>query len=122
MKTSTAERKHEIQWRAWLQIDDSNFIGVLVLLSHTYEQMRVRTISVAEASASVGLNIHKGKSKILKYNTENANLVTLEEENLEELENFMQLDSIIDEQGGSDEDIKARIGEARAPFLQLKNM
>ncbi|VDO48404.1 unnamed protein product [Schistosoma margrebowiei] len=32
------------------------------------------------------------------------------------------LGSIIDEQGGSDADVKARIGKARAVYLQLKNI
>ncbi|VDP32856.1 unnamed protein product [Schistosoma margrebowiei] len=38
------------------------------------------------------------------------------------VECFTCLRSIIDEQGGSDADIKARIGKARAAFLQLKNI
>uniref|UniRef100_A0A095CAI6 Uncharacterized protein n=1 Tax=Schistosoma haematobium TaxID=6185 RepID=A0A095CAI6_SCHHA len=40
------------------------------------------TTSVAAVSASVGLNIHKGKVKILKYNTENINTATLDGEAL----------------------------------------
>ena len=40
---------------------------------------------------------------------------------LEEVETFKYLGSIVDKQGGSDADVKARIGKARAAFLQLKN-
>ncbi|VDP17105.1 unnamed protein product [Schistosoma margrebowiei] len=32
------------------------------------------------------------------------------------------LGNIIDEQGGSDADVKARIGKARAAYLRLKNI
>ncbi|VDP27346.1 unnamed protein product [Schistosoma margrebowiei] len=32
------------------------------------------------------------------------------------------LGSIIDEQGGSDADVKVRIGKARAAYLQLRNI
>ncbi|VDP30659.1 unnamed protein product [Schistosoma curassoni] len=77
---------------------------------------------LAAASESVGLNIHKGKSKVLKYNTVSTNPLTLDGEALEDVESFTHLVSIIDEQEGSDADVKAKIGKARAAFLLLKNI
>ncbi|VDP66213.1 unnamed protein product [Schistosoma mattheei] len=41
---------------------------------------------------------------------------------MEDVESFTYLDNIIDEQGGSDADVSARIGKARIAFLQLKNI
>ncbi|VDO63418.1 unnamed protein product [Schistosoma margrebowiei] len=38
------------------------------------------------------------------------------------VESFTYLGSIINEQGGSDADVKVRIGKAKAAFLQLKNI
>ncbi|VDO53335.1 unnamed protein product [Schistosoma margrebowiei] len=73
MKNSTSEGKHGIQWISQNQLDDLHFADDLALLSHTHEQMQMKTASVAEVSASVGLNIHKGKTKVLKYNMENTN-------------------------------------------------
>ncbi|VDP75106.1 unnamed protein product [Schistosoma curassoni] len=64
--------------------------------------MQMKTTSVAAVSASVGLNIHKGKRKMLEYNTENTNSITLGGETLEEVESFTYLGSITDERGGSD--------------------
>ncbi|VDO95426.1 unnamed protein product [Schistosoma margrebowiei] len=84
--------------------------------------MQVKTTSVAEASASVDLNIHKGKSNILKYNTENISPVTLDGETREEMESFTYLGSIIDKQGVSDAEVKEKIGKAMTAFLQLKNI
>ncbi|VDP35317.1 unnamed protein product [Schistosoma curassoni] len=121
MKTSTSEGKHDIQWTSQNQLEDLDFADDLVLLSHTHEQMQIKTASVAAVSASVGLNIHKEKTKVLKYNIENSNPFTLDGETLEDVESFTHLGSIIDEQGGSDADVKARIGKTRAAFLQLKN-
>ncbi|VDP29450.1 unnamed protein product [Schistosoma curassoni] len=80
MKTSTSEGKHGIQWTAQNQLDDLNFANYLALLSHTHEQMQIKAASVAAFCASVGLNLRKGKSKILKYNTENTNTITLDGE------------------------------------------
>ncbi|VDP34964.1 unnamed protein product [Schistosoma curassoni] len=96
--------------------------------------MQVKTTSVAEASASdkttsvatastaVGLNIHKGKSKVLPYNTECTNPITIDGEDLEDVKTFTYLGSMIDKHGGSDADVKARIGKARAVYLQPKNI
>ncbi|VDP65756.1 unnamed protein product [Schistosoma mattheei] len=108
MTTSTSEGKHGIQWTAQNQLDDVDFADDLALLSHTHEQMQIKTASVTAFSASVGLNIHKGKTKVHKFKAENSNPITLDGETLEDAEFFTYLESIIDEQGGSDADVKAR--------------
>ncbi|VDP65277.1 unnamed protein product [Schistosoma mattheei] len=69
-----------------MQPDDLDFADHLALLSHTHQQMQVKTNSEAAASSAVGLNIHKGKSKILKYNTENIIPITLDGEAVEDVE------------------------------------
>ncbi|VDP31328.1 unnamed protein product [Schistosoma margrebowiei] len=84
--------------------------------------MQEKTTSLAAASTAVGLNIHKGKSKILRYNTACIKPITIDAEDLEDVKTFTYLDSIIDEQGGSDADVKARIGKERAACLQIKNI
>ncbi|VDP34676.1 unnamed protein product [Schistosoma mattheei] len=83
--------------------------------------MQKKTTSVAAASAVVGLNIHKGRSKILRYNTAFTNPITIDGEDLEDVKTFTYLGSIIDEQGGFDADVKVRIRRAAATYLQLKN-
>ncbi|VDP35896.1 unnamed protein product [Schistosoma margrebowiei] len=60
--------------------------------------------------------------KILKYKAENINAVTIDGETIEHVERFTQLDSIIDEHGGSDADVKTRIDKAKTSFLQLNNI
>ncbi|VDP78043.1 unnamed protein product [Schistosoma curassoni] len=122
MKTSTSDGKHGIQWTARMQLDDLDFTDDLALLSQTQQQMQEKTISVAAVSAAVGLNIHKGKSKILRYNTACTNLIKIDGDDLEDVKTFTYLSSIIDEQNGSDADVKPRIGKARAAYLQLKNI
>ncbi|VDP44838.1 unnamed protein product [Schistosoma margrebowiei] len=99
-----------------MQLDD------LALLSQTQQQMQKKTTSVAAASAAIGLNIHKGKIKVLRYNTACTNPITIDGEDLEVVKIFTYLGSIIDEHGGSDADVKARIGKARAAYLQLRNI
>ncbi|VDO49867.1 unnamed protein product [Schistosoma margrebowiei] len=117
MKTSTSEGKRGIKWTARNQLDYFDFTDDLTLLSHTHEQMQIKTASLAAVSALVGLSIHMGKTMVLKFNP-----ITLDGETLEDVESFTYLGSIIDEQGRSNADVKARIGKAGAAFLQLKNV
>ncbi|VDP77574.1 unnamed protein product [Schistosoma mattheei] len=98
-------------------MDDLDFADHQVLLSQTQQQIQEKTTSVSAVPAAVGLNIHKEKNKILRYNTECTNPITIDGEDL-----FTYLGSIIDEHGGSDADVKARIGKTRAAYLQVKNI
>ncbi|VDP58735.1 unnamed protein product [Schistosoma margrebowiei] len=97
MKTSTSEGKHGIQWTSRIHLDDLDFADDLALLSQTQQQMQER-----------------------RTNTEYTNPITIDGEDLEDVKTFTYLGSIIDEQGGSDADVKARIGKARAAYLKLK--
>ncbi|VDO91961.1 unnamed protein product [Schistosoma margrebowiei] len=122
MKTSTSEGKCGTQWISRMQLDDLDFKDDLTLLSQSLQQTQEKTISVAAASAAVRFNIHKGKIKIPRYNTACTNPITIDREDLEDVKTFTYLGSIIDEQGGSDADVKARIGKVRAAYLQLRNI
>ncbi|VDO64782.1 unnamed protein product [Schistosoma margrebowiei] len=84
--------------------------------------MQEKTNSVAAASAAVGLNIHKGKSKVRLYNTACTNPITIDGEDLGDVKTFTYPGSIIDEHGESDANVKARISKARAAYLQLRNV
>ncbi|VDP79871.1 unnamed protein product [Schistosoma mattheei] len=105
-----------------MQLDDLDFADDLGLLSQTQQKMQEKTTSIAAASAAVDFNIHKGKSKVLRYNTACTNPITIDREDLDNVKTLVYLGGIIDEHGGSDADVKARIVRARAAYLQLKNI
>ncbi|VDP30587.1 unnamed protein product [Schistosoma curassoni] len=90
------------------QPEDLDFADDLALWSHMRQQVQEKTTSVA----TVGLNIHKRKSKIIRFNTICINSITLDREDLEDVKTFTYLGSIIDEHGGSDADVNARIDKA----------
>ncbi|KAK7107318.1 hypothetical protein V1264_015265 [Littorina saxatilis] len=122
MKTSTDQKRNGIQWTLWTQLDDLDFADDLALLSHTQQQMQEKTGIVADNSASLGLHINRGKSKVFKTNAPNNTPITVEGSALEEVDSFTYLGSILDKQGGTDADVKTRIGKARAAFHQLKKI
>lgn len=74
--------------------------------------MQEKTNIIATHSANLGLIIHKGKSKILKVNNNNTAPIRLEGEALEKVESFTYLGSVVDKWGGTEADVKVRIGKA----------
>ncbi|VDP30884.1 unnamed protein product [Schistosoma margrebowiei] len=105
-----------------MQVDEIDFADDLTLLLHTQQQMQEKMTSVAAASATVCLNIHKGKSKIIRYNATRTKQITLDEQYLENVNTFTYLGTIIGEHDGSDVDVKARIDKPRAAYLQVNNI
>ncbi|VDO48138.1 unnamed protein product [Schistosoma margrebowiei] len=79
--------------------------------------MQEKTTSVA-----VVHSIHKGKSKILGYNTRCNSRNTIDGEDLGDVKSFIYLGNIIDKHGGYDADVKTRISKVRTAYLQLKNI
>ena len=58
----------------------------------------------------------------MRTNTTSKDPIMLDENVLEEVDTFTYLGSVINKKGGTDADVKARIGKARAAFLQLKDI
>jgi Domain of unknown function (DUF6451) len=122
MKTSTSEKRNGIQWTLLSQLDDLDLADDLALLSHTQQQMQEKTNNMAANSTCLGLNVHKGKTKLLKVNADNTLPFKLNGEPLEEVDEFTYLDSIVNKTCVTEANVRARIGKARAAFLQLKNI
>ena len=122
MKNSTEGTRNGIQWTLWTQLEDLDFADDLALLSHQQQQMQDKTNRLASEAKKLGLKINKDKTKVLRANTPNEDPIQLEQERLEDVDSFTYLGSVVDQQGGSDADIKARLGKARTAFIQLKNV
>ena len=122
MKTTTAGRKNGIQWTLWSQLDDLDFADDLALLSHNHQQMQNKTTLLANTSLGVGLRINHKKTNIMSINTPNNNPITVGDEPIQAVNSFTYLGSILDEQGGTESDVTARVGKARAAFIILRNI
>ena len=73
-------------------------------------------------STGTGIKINRTKTKLIKVNTTANTPLTVGGEPLREVESFVYLGSMADQQGGTDRDIIARIGKARAAFVMLKKI
>ena len=122
MRLATNQKRNGIQWTLWTQLDDLDFADDVALLSHNHQQMQAKTSDLYNTSVQIGLKINKQKTKILRINAGTDEPVTIEGEELGEAECFTYLGSVMDKSGGTDADVKTRIGKARSAFNMLRKV
>ena len=109
MKETVKGRRNGVQWTPFTQLDDLDYADDLALISHCKDKMQAKTSDLDKLSRSVGLQIHAGKSKVLRMATCNREEITLYGKPIEEVDSFCYLGSILDKEGGTEADIKSRI-------------
>jgi len=119
MREATRGRKNGIQWSISTQLDDLDFADDIALLAHNHRQMQEKTDIIEQTSRNIGLKINKGKSKILRVKSKNTDPITVRGEPLEDVNSFCYLGSIINSEGGVEEDVKTRIQKARQAFVGM---
>ena len=72
--------------------------------------MRDKTQALKEQSVKVGLKINATKTKLMRVGTKQDDGVMITGEQIEEVDEFRYLGSIVSKNGGTEEDIQARIG------------
>ncbi|KAF0026068.1 hypothetical protein F2P81_020805 [Scophthalmus maximus] len=116
MKQTIRNKKNGIQWSLTEHLDDLDFADEITLLSHTHQQMQDKTTRLETTAAELGLKVNGPKTKTMQINIKSMNLITLEGHALEEVNTLTYPGSVIAVNGGSEEDVKARIGKAGAAF------
>ena len=122
MKESTEGRRNGIQWTLWKQLDDLDFADDIALLAHTYQQMQEKTTQLEKSAAKLGLSASKPKTKSMRMNVTNTTPLMLQTGDIEDVSSFTYLGSTVSTTGGTDDDVKARIGKARVVFNILQKI
>ena len=84
--------------------------------------MQDKTTLLETTSAGTGLKVNRKKSELMKMNTTANAPVTFGGEPIREMEPFVYLGSVVDQQGDTDREVTLRIFKARAAFVMLKNI
>lgn len=122
MTQTTHNKKTGIQWSLTKQLEDLDFADDIALLSHSHQQMQEKTQLLEKTAAGLGLKINVGKTKIMRINNKNTSPINIRGSPLEEVDQFTYLGSVIAVDGGTEEDVKARIGKARTAFNILNKI
>ena len=84
--------------------------------------MQDKTTLLETTPAGTGLKINRKKTELMKINTTANAPATFGGEPIRELESFVYLGSVIDQQGDTDRGVTLRIFKARVAFVMLKNI
>ncbi|XP_062566352.1 uncharacterized protein LOC134228686 [Saccostrea cucullata] len=114
------ERPRGIQGTMFRRLGDLDFGDDIALLSRQIKDIREKTNKLNETGKKIGLKINSKKIKVMKVKTRKGGPITIEGEELEEVEQFTYLESIISNTRGSKEDMKARKSKTRQAFAMLK--
>ena len=82
--------------------------------------MQDKNCLLETTSAGTGLKINRKKTQLMNMNTTANAPDTVGGEPMKEVESFIYMGRVIDQQGGKDRDVTARIG--KAAFVMLKNI
>ena len=120
MRKTTETATRGIRWKFTTCLEDLDFADDIVLISSAREHMQSKTTCLNKSAKTTGLNVSTEKTKILRINHKSKEPVILNNEPIEEVEEFKYLGSIISKDGGAKQDIAARKKKAQAAFFQLR--
>ena len=117
----TTRRKRGIQW-GLDTMEDLDFADDLALLSTSRRNLQQKTNELEVHAKRTGLHINTAKTKVMKIKTDDNQPIVIGIDNVETVDSFTYLGSVMDADKGSTADISARIKKARAAYYKLRKV
>jgi len=111
-----------IDWTEHGTLTDLDFADDLALLGTTQQYLQQFTNLVNENAAKVGLRINCAKTKSMRIQhreDQPDKPLSINNKDIEDVQTFTYLGSVITPDGGADTDVKCRIGKAATVFNRL---
>ena len=120
MKSSTGNTKTGLKWSFSKYLEDLDYADDVSLLSHRHQDAQTKLNRLAIEAEKTGLKINTKKTEVMRINSSSTSPIQLQGVDINESEKFSYLGSVVSNTGGTNEDIKSRIGKARQAFIALK--
>ena len=119
MRNAIKGNKRGIGWTLNESLEDLEFADDICLLSHRKSHLQQKVTDVQIQARKVGLKINGSKTKAMAINIRGATNITVDEENIEMVEEFTYLGATVARENGVQRDVVKRIGKARSVFVRL---
>ncbi|KAL6491468.1 hypothetical protein MHYP_G00018130 [Metynnis hypsauchen] len=120
MRRTTEGNNTGIQWTFTKQLEDLDFVDDVSLLSHKQQHAQSKLARLAEEAEKTSLKINTRKTEVMRLNNKQERPLQLQGEDLKETDHFIYLGSVVNTDGGADEDVRSRINKARLAFNTLR--
>ena len=111
-----------IRWKLRSKLNDLDFADDIALISSTKQQIQQKVRSLSNNSKVTGLKINSEKTKFLRLNTTNNKKVQVDDRDIDDVASFVYLGGHVSSAGGTKDDMKARLGKARAAYSKLEKI
>lgn len=122
MRKTTKHGNTGIRWKFNNFLEDLDFADDLALIASSGRHIQTKISNLGRYAKMTGLRINTAKTMIMSWNNPAGRQVQVDGEELEMVSKFVYLGGTVTQEGGSDEDIKSRLGKARAAFSKLRNI
>jgi hypothetical protein len=107
MRKMLGARKRGIQWGMRDRLKDLDFADDYCLLAQRFTDMEEKLRCIQEEAKVAGLNINVNKIKEMRVNATLGEKLFIYENEIEQVDSFTYLGSIVSKDGGADEDIRS---------------
>ena len=122
MSRTTQGMRTGIRWKFTSVLEDLDFADDIALLSSRYVDIEDKTNRLVDEAARVGLKINAKKSKVMRINARNNQRMKVNDEQVDDVEEFLYLGALLDKEGGATKDILQRLSKARQTFYRLRRI
>ena len=122
MRKTTKHGNTGIRWNFNNFLEDLDFANDLALISSSLSHIQTKVSNLGCYAKMTGLKINTAKTTMMCWNNTAGRKVQVNGKELETVSKFVYLGGTVTQEGGSDEDIKSRLGKARAAFSKLRNI
>ncbi|XP_068684762.1 uncharacterized protein [Montipora foliosa] len=122
MRKTTKHGNTGIRWKFNSYLEDLDFADDLALISSSRSHIQTKVSNLGRYEKITGLKISTAKTMMMCWNKTAGRRVQFDGEELEVVSKFVYVGGTVTQEGVSDEDIKSRLGKARAAFSKLRNI
>ena len=102
----TNNRKCSLRWKLASVLEDLDYTDDVALISSRFVDLQEKTDRLVATACIVGLKINPRKTKMIRMNHRCTDYIRTEGEEVEDVESFVYLGSVLDKLGGTEADIK----------------
>ena len=99
-----------------------DFADAIVLIGKTFRELEDLTYGLYDEGSKVGLKVSDEKTKSRQIMETSNNRLSIQNKQIEDVDAFAYLGSVVSTEEGTEEDIKRRLGKAMEVFRKLQKM